>query len=93
MPIMIDLQCNSCDNEFEDIVDRDEYKDGVVACPKCGKDTSRVYRGAPGMLTHIIPSYPGSKKNAAGHQHSHGKRPASKIQSGYGGCQGPPPKA
>lgn len=93
MPIMIDLQCGACDHEFESIIDRAQYTDGTIACPECNGETFRVYRGAPGVLTSIIPSYPGSKKNAAGHQHTHADRAASKIQSGFGGCQGPPPKA
>ena len=93
MLIMVDLQCEQCTHEFEDILDRSECGDATPPCPECGGVTHRIYVGAPGVLTHIVPSYPGSKKNAAGHQHTHGKKPASKIQSGYGGCQGPPPKA
>lgn len=62
-------------------------------CPECGEEGHSIIAGAPSLLTTIIPSYPGSKKHAAGYVHSHGDRAATKVQSGYGGCGNPSTKA
>jgi hypothetical protein len=62
-------------------------------CPECGVETSRpLILGAPALITTIIPSYPGSKKRAAGYVHSHGDRAATKVISGPYGCLNPSTK-
>ena len=60
-------------------------KPACEPCPECGEPSKRVITQVPAVLTHVIPSYPGSKKVAAGYQHSHGDRRGTKTQSGYGG--------
>lgn len=85
MPLY-DFRCEDCNFEEEILC-----KSGTdtTACTRCGGMTQKFWQQAPRQLTNIIPSYPGSKKQAAGYVHSHGDRPACKIQSGPGGCVRP----
>ena len=84
---MFDYICDHCRLETEEVVS-DPKED--VPCPDCGHVMSRVWRSAPVTMNTVIPSYPGCKGNKAGYVHTHSpKRPATKIQSGYGGSQGP----
>ena len=84
--ILIDLECPKCGAIIEELVE-----DGIsVECPECSTEMQRVWNGqAPKLPTTIVVSYPGCKRQKAGHVHTHGDRPATKIQSGYGGCIGP----
>lgn len=54
-------------------------------CPECGEPAHSVITKAPVLFGTIIPSYPGSLKQKAGYVHSHGDKPATKTQSGFGG--------
>ncbi|RKY28739.1 MAG: hypothetical protein DRP83_00125 [Planctomycetota bacterium] len=84
---MYDYRCPDCECETEEIVSDIAT---VVSCPECGARMVRFWKSAPPTLSAIIPSYPGCKGQKAGYVHSHGpKRPATKIQSGYGGAQSP----
>lgn len=84
---MYDFRCNTCNLEFDEIV---LCNVNTIDCPVCGTLTAeRIFITAPKLLTNIIPSYPGCKKHKAGYVHTHADRNATKISSGYGGCQGP----
>jgi putative FmdB family regulatory protein len=85
MPLY-DFRCKECGLE-EEVLCRKGKKTGV--CSKCGGSAEMFWKQAPQQLTNIIPSYPGSKKQAAGYVHSHGDQPATKVQSGRGGCVKP----
>lgn len=85
MPLY-DFEC-ACGNTDECICSMDTK---TQECPKCQGLMHRVFTNkCATVLTTIIPSYPGSKKMAAGYVHSHADRPATKVQSGYGGSQSP----
>ena len=83
MPLY-DFVCPECGRETEELCQSDD----VIACT-CKATMERVWKKSAPILTEIIPSYPGSKKQAAGYVHSHGDRPATKVQSGYGGTVNP----
>lgn len=83
---MYDYRCPACKTETDELVRNADVK---VLCPECGKKMERVWSHCPPTLTNIIPSHPGCKAHKAGYVHSHGDRPATKIQSGAGGCQSP----
>jgi putative FmdB family regulatory protein len=83
---MYDFKCPDCECEIDELV---KNSSSTVPCPECGKKMKRLWRRGPVTLTTIIPSYPGSLKQKAGYVHSHGDRPATKVQSGFGGCQNP----
>lgn len=84
---MFDYRCERCGLEIEEMVT--SSKDDVP-CPECGEIMGRVWKSAPMTMTTVIPSYPGCKEQKAGYVHSHSpRRPATKIQSGYGGAQSP----
>jgi predicted nucleic acid-binding Zn ribbon protein len=56
----------------------------------CGKPAKQVFLTPPpiwipGVTHQTVLDYPGSKAQKAGHVHSHGYKPATKVQSGYGG--------
>ena len=87
MPLY-DFSCTECDHQEELLVSSDVKE---TDCPHCGAEGKfhRAKFPAPRVLTQIIPMYPGSLKQKAGYVHSHGDRNATKIQSGYGGSQGP----
>jgi len=84
MPIY-DFVCESCDEVTEEIVSSEVVR---LTCKKCGSTKERR-PCAPHTLTEIVPSYPGCLANKAGYIHSHGPRPATKVQSGPGGCVNP----
>lgn len=84
---MYNFHCEKCGEVFEDLVPSTVHDS---ECPTCHAPAMRTWVGqAPSLLNTIILDYPGSKKHKAGYVHSHGDRPATKIQSGYGGSQGP----
>jgi putative FmdB family regulatory protein len=85
MPLY-DFKCNECSHE-EEILCKSGRKTGT--CSQCGGKTVKVWSKAPATLTEIVPSYPGSLKQKAGYVHTHGDRPATKVQSGAGGCVNP----
>ena len=85
MPLY-DFCCTKCDFEEEIICRPDE---GGQKCSECGSPSDRIWKQGPRTLTEIVPSYPGSLKQKAGYVHSHGDRPATKVQSGPGGCVNP----
>lgn len=60
-----------------------------LQCPICGSNAKQIIIEAPVLLTEIIPSYPGCKKNKAGYQHSHGDFSGTKVMSGPGGMINP----
>jgi hypothetical protein len=56
-------------------------------CDACGKIGRSVLINAPRLNdpNKCVLSYPGSQRLKAGYVHSHGDKPATKIQAGYGG--------
>jgi len=72
-----DFECQGCKTTFEELVVGAE---GVPdACPQCqavGPFVRQLARAKP--LSTIIPSYPGSKRNTAGHGAAL-RRPAEKA--------------
>lgn len=85
MPLY-DFKCPDCNWVTEDIVSSETE---TVPCEKCRHTAQKIYVGCAKQLTTIIPSYPGCLRQKAGYVHTHGDRPATKIQSGYGGCTKP----
>jgi len=83
---MKDFRCPICSKTIEDLVENDVKS---LVCPVCSTPMEHVWLSAPTTMIECIPSYPGCMKQKAGHVHTHGDRPATKIQSGYGGSQGP----
>lgn len=55
-------------------------------CPECGEPSHFVFTKAPVLFSTIIPTYPGALKQKAGYVHSHGDKPATRTQVGYGGA-------
>ena len=58
-------------------------------CDVCGEPLKQLLLVAPAMPTTIILDYTGSKRLKAGYVHSHGDKPATKLQFGYGGAVSP----
>jgi len=85
---MKDFRCPACGKDLEELVD-DDVKS--MPCPACATAMETLWLSAPKVMTTCIPSYPGCHKHRAGYMHTHGDRSATKIQSGYGGSQGPKP--
>lgn len=85
MPLY-DFRCRDCGLKEEVLC---KPQTDTTECSRCGGPTEKFWQKTPKQLTNIIPSYPGSKKQAAGYVHTHGDRPATKIQSGRGGCVSP----
>lgn len=85
MGILHDYRCPGCDKVEEILVSNGD----VPTCSECGVPLKIEWIASPKVLTAIIPAYKGSKKHAAGYVHSHADKPATKIQSGYGGAQSP----
>lgn len=59
-------------------------------CPTCEAPAKQVFLTPPpiwipGVTHQTVLDYPGSKAQKAGHVHTHGYKPATKVQSGYGG--------
>ena len=86
---MLDFQCPACGHEFEEILGSGEAD---PTCPLCGEGpVGRLWRKTAAVLTTIVPDYPGARARKAGYQHTtFADQPATKIQSGYGGCGHPP---
>jgi putative FmdB family regulatory protein len=85
--LLFDYKCSSCGNTSEELVPSDET---TLVCPKCRGEMSRVFCSVPHVCVETVPDYPGSKARKAGYQHTtYAPQAATKIQSGYGGCQGP----
>lgn len=40
---LIDFRCNKCGNKFFEIISSEDAN--KVKCPKCGSDSTRVYKG------------------------------------------------
>lgn len=83
---MFDYRCRNCKTETEEFVSNTDVE---VRCPGCDNTMEKFWKSGPPTLTSIIPSYPGCKAHKAGYVHSHGDRPATKVQSGFGGCGNP----
>lgn len=83
MLILRDFHCPQCKTTLEDLV-LDAY---CPPCPACQTPMERILGEStgPGILTTIIPTYPGSQRRKAGYQHKHINRPATKTQIGPGG--------
>ena len=79
-----DFWCPVCNFTGELLLSKGE----IPLCPECQNEL-KTLPARPHVLTEIIPSYPGCKKQKAGYVHTHGDHEATKIQSGYGGGQGP----
>lgn len=82
---MHDFECPNCGAECEEIVTLTE----VLKCTTCDSTMKKVFKKAPVTFGTIIADYPGAKKIKAGYVHTHADRPATKVQSGYGGCGNP----
>ena len=63
-------------------------------CPSekdiCGKPGKQIFLTVPviwipGVTHERVFDYPGSKAQKAGYVHTHGDKPATRVQSGYGG--------
>ncbi len=85
MPLY-DFRCTECSHEEEVLCKAGEDSQ---ECSKCGAPAKKFWKQGPRTLTEIVPSYPGSLKQKAGYVHTHGDRPATKVQSGPGGCVNP----
>ena len=81
---LYDLRCPKCEKIIEELIEEDEQ----INCPVCNT-VMKIMPNKVTIMTNVIPSYPGCKKQKAGYVHSHGDKDATKIQSGYGGCVGP----
>ena len=78
---MYDFECEKCHEKYEDIVKEGE----ASSCAKCSHANWKHLMPATKTFTTIIPDYPGAKKHKAGYVHSHGDKPATKIQVGASG--------
>lgn len=86
--IMLDFCCKGCDTEFEELV---KAGTKTCKCPNCKRSADRIYTKTAHVCTVIVPNYPGCKRQKAGYAHTiHADQDATKVQSGYGGCQRPP---
>jgi putative FmdB family regulatory protein len=85
--LLMDFRCDACGTEFEELVDSGTE---VFKCPECDGLAERTFAKAAHLCTVIVPNYPGCKRQKAGYTHtSHADQKATRIQSGYGGCQAP----
>ena len=83
---MHDFECD-CGHTTEEIVPAGTKK---IQCEECGKKMTKVFLKSATTCTTIVPTYPKCKRQKAGYTHtSHADQKATRIQSGYGGCQGP----
>jgi putative FmdB family regulatory protein len=82
---MYDFRCDACGYVGEELTDDPQN----IACPQCHESPMTLLMSAPRIFTTIVPTYPGSKYLKAGYQHHKDNRPATRIQSGYGGCLSP----
>jgi hypothetical protein len=74
--LLRDFECLKCRTTREELVSDDD----VVVCRKCENPMVRVFLQAPREFKVIVPIYPGSKAQKAGYVHTHGARPAEKLQ-------------
>lgn len=85
--ILMDFHCDGCGADFEELA---ESGTEVYKCTQCTGLATRVFHKVAHVCTVIIPNYPGCKRQQAGYIHtSHADHDATRIQSGYGGCQRP----
>jgi putative FmdB family regulatory protein len=85
--VIYDFRCGACRELFEDLVPMGAED---ALCPSCGGTGTREYAKSAHICTVIVPDYPGSKAQKAGYAHTtHAPQNATKVQSGYGGCQSP----
>lgn len=85
--LLLDFQCTSCETVFEELMES-----GVTtcSCPHCGEVGTRIFTKTAHICTAMIPTYPGCKRQKAGYAHTrHADQAATRLQSGYGGCQRP----
>lgn len=80
---MRDFQCK-CGVMLEELVDNEVR---TWTCPTCGSAMEQVWIAPPKIFSTVVPTYPGCKAQKAGYMHTHGDRPATRTQSGYGGSQ------
>ena len=74
--ILRDYRCPACNHTFEALVSKND----VPLCPACGKANGEAVPSAPKLFNTIVPTTRTSKKHKAGYVHSHGDRPATKVQ-------------
>lgn len=74
--LLRDFECSECGYTQEELVSDTE----TVLCPNCEHPMVAVFIQAPRDFKVIVPDYPGSKARKAGYVHTHGNRPAEKIQ-------------
>lgn len=76
---MYDFKCTNprCGHVDEEVVPSgtEEY-----TCTECGAKSKRFFADCAKTLTTIIPDYPGCKKKRAGYVHTHGDKPATRVQ-------------
>jgi hypothetical protein len=80
---MHDYKCDTCDKVFEECVPLDPVTGKcppVLPCKYCTGVARIIYLSAPKIFGTIVPDYPGAKKQKAGYVHTHGDRPATKVQ-------------
>lgn len=81
---MYDFECPACGHRFEDIAKLEDR----VRCPSCAESISvsdNHLMPATKTFTTIVATTRTSKKYKAGYVHSHGDKPATKIQVGASG--------
>lgn len=99
--ILRDYECPKCGKQFEELAaSQQEYEEILrrrepyepVRCEDCGVIADIIFKDRSAVvLETIVPTYPKCKRQKAGYSHtSHSDQHATKLQSGYGGCQGPP---
>jgi len=79
-------------HEFEIYCSISKY-DPAPTCA-CGAVAHRAFRTPPtlwivGQTHNTVLDTPGAKANKAGYVHSHGDKPSTKVQSGFGGMSRP----
>jgi hypothetical protein len=85
--LLMDFHCDACGTDFEELTDTGTE---VLKCTHCPALAVRAFSKAAHLCTVIIPTYPGCKRQKAGYSHtSHADQNATRVQSGYGGCQSP----
>jgi hypothetical protein len=85
--VLMDFHCEGCETTFEELA---ESGTEVYKCPNCEGLATRIYTKSAHLCTVIIPTYPGCARQKAGYVHtSKADQNATRLQSGYGGCQGP----
>ena len=100
--ILRDFECTQCNHIFEEmepsaaemkLAEKQSWGWKATACPQCeGYEIKPVFHKKSALpCENMVPTYPGCKKQKAGYTHTrHADHAATRIQSGPGGCQGPP---